>query len=300
MKKNKYTNDMFIKKSILVHGEIYDYSKVEYNGINNKIIIICNKEDHGEFLQRPANHLQGQGCPKCGGTKKLSTSQFIDMAIKSHGYLYDYTKVKYIDLKTPIIIICKIHGEFNQTPRNHIHNSHGCPKCNGGVSDTLDIFIEKAKNIHGNLYNYSQVIYKGSYIKVKIICNYHGVFNQNPHTHLKGHGCPICTHTTSKCEVAWLDSLNIPTEFRNKTLKINNILFKPDAIDFKNKIIWEFYGDFWHGNPYKYNHNDINPFNKFTFGELYEKTIAKQKILEDCGYKIIHIWESEFLIKVAS
>jgi protein-arginine kinase activator protein McsA len=131
------TTEQFIKKAIEVHGDKYDYSKVEYINANTKVCIIC--PIHGEFWQESRNHLQGQGCPDCGGTKKkiLTNEQFIKEAQKVHGDKYDYSNVEYVNRKTKVCIICPIHGEFWQTPNNHLHGK-GCPKCN---SSKLEIEI---------------------------------------------------------------------------------------------------------------------------------------------------------------
>lgn len=118
----------FIKKSIKIHGNRYDYSKVNY--INNKlqVIIICKK--HGEFLQIPSHHLDGNNCDKCAKNHKYTTLEFIEIANKIHNNIYNYSQSEYINLHTKIKIICKIHGIFYQTPGKHIHGKQGCRKCN--------------------------------------------------------------------------------------------------------------------------------------------------------------------------
>ena len=107
-----------------VHGDRYDYSKVEYVNSFTKVTIVCS--DHGEFTQTPDNHLKGKGCPKCVVRKKR-IDQVLEGFRKRHGDRYDYSKVEYVDNNTHIIIICPDHGEFSQRPRAHL--STGCPKC---------------------------------------------------------------------------------------------------------------------------------------------------------------------------
>lgn len=131
----KYGISEFIKEARKVHGDKYDYSKVDYKGNKIKICIICPR--HGEFWIRPNNHLNKQGCPKCGLesiSKKLAftTEQFIIDARKIHKDKYDYSKVNYINNHTKVCIICPKHGEFWQTPANHLMN-HGCPYCNSSL-----------------------------------------------------------------------------------------------------------------------------------------------------------------------
>lgn len=127
----KLTTEDFIKKAKEVHGDKYNYSKVDYRGNKIKVTIICSI--HGEFEQPPSNHLQGQGCPNCGGTVKLTTNEFIEKARVVHGDLYDYSKVDYKTNRDKVTIICPIHGGFEQKPSGHLLGS-GCPKCNRGFS----------------------------------------------------------------------------------------------------------------------------------------------------------------------
>lgn len=288
-----YTTEEYIQKANGIHLGKYDYSEVEYAGAFKKIKIIC--KEHGAFFQKPNGHLNNQGCPKCAGTFPLNNDEFKIRTIKVHGGRYDYSKVEYVNYTTPVVIICKVHGEFKQRPANHLNAKQGCSKCSGGVPHDLDIFVNRAKEIHGYKYDYSNVVYRGSHKKVEIICPKHGAFQQTPNVHVRKHGCPTCVHTVSKPQIRWLDYINVPIEFRNVSITIDGRLFKPDAMDKDGMIIWEFYGDFWHGNPLKYSPDKINVFSKVTFGELYLRTMEKQSFLERKGYNVLHIWESDFL-----
>ena len=108
----------FIAKAKAVHGDKYDYSKVNYVNSFTKVTIICPK--HGEFEQTPNLHLKSQGCPNCYGNKKMTIEEFIKRAKEVHGDKYDYSKVKYVNALTKVTIICPIHGEFEQTPAKHL------------------------------------------------------------------------------------------------------------------------------------------------------------------------------------
>lgn len=125
------TNEVFIEKAIKIHGDKYDYSKVECKGAGSNIKIFCNT--HGEFLQTPNSHLNGSGCQKCGkedmaekATK--TTEQFICEANLIHNGVYLYDQVNYIKCVEKVDILCKTHGLFKQTPNNHLRGQ-GCPKC---------------------------------------------------------------------------------------------------------------------------------------------------------------------------
>ncbi|MDR1019002.1 MAG: DUF723 domain-containing protein [Lachnospiraceae bacterium] len=109
-------------------------------------------------------------------SERLTKNEFIYRCLKVHGYKYDYSKVNYIDNRTKVQIICPIHGLFFQRPNNHISQKNGCPKCKGGIEKTTEEFINKAVSIHKNKYDYSEVKYKNSRTKIKIICPEHGIF----------------------------------------------------------------------------------------------------------------------------
>lgn len=132
-KSNRLTTDVFIERSVSVHGYRYDYSLVNYTNTLEKVKILCKK--HGVFFQKPGQHMRGAGCPSCHeeARSKLcshTTEEFIQDAITVHGNgVYDYSNVVYIHSRQPVEIICKIHNlVFMQTPNNHKAGS-GCPLC---------------------------------------------------------------------------------------------------------------------------------------------------------------------------
>ena len=123
---------------------------------------------------------------------RKSTKEFIEMSKLIHGDKYDYSLVDYKNNKTKVEIICKIHGIFYQTSKNHLINKQGCAKCAGVKLITTQEFIERSKLKHGDKYDYSLVNYKNSKSKVKIICKKHGLFEQIASNHITGQNCPIC------------------------------------------------------------------------------------------------------------
>lgn len=136
-----FTLNKFIQKAIIKHNYFYDYSKSIYDGIFNKLTIIC--PIHGEFQQTPHNHLNGQGCRKCFKEQftlkhptKLTIEEFIKRAIALHGNKYDYNKAVYINAKTKLIILCPVHGEFEQTPSDHLQGK-GCPICKASKGEVV-------------------------------------------------------------------------------------------------------------------------------------------------------------------
>ena len=210
----KSTKKEFIKKAKLIHGDKYDYSKVEYINNKSKVLIIC--PIHGEFFQRPNDHLSGYGCLDCAGKRKLTTDDFIFKAKQVHNDRYNYSKTEYVNYKSKVCIICPEHGEFWQIPYHHL-NGTGCPKCSHqSYCHTNKSFTDKAKQIHGNKYDYSKVNYINNSTKVCIICQKHGEFWQTPNDHLDGCGCPKCKQSKLENEIE-LELLknNIKFEYRN-------------------------------------------------------------------------------------
>ena len=185
----KLTTEEFVERARNIHGDTYDYSQVEYMGMEVPVKIICSK--HGEFLQSPNNHLKGHGCLQCTkiDDRKLGLNGFVDKARQVHGDLYDYSKSVYVNSKTPVTIICSKHGEFQQSPNKHLQGQ-GCPRCAKNCRDTKESFIEKARDVHGELYDYSKVSYVDTYVKVCIIDPVYGEFWQTPNAHLNGRGHP--------------------------------------------------------------------------------------------------------------
>lgn len=184
----RLTTKEFIQKAIEIHGNKYDYSKVEYKNNKTKVCIICLK--HGEFWQIPNSHLNGSECPKCSG-KFLDKEYFIEKANKIHNNKYDYSKLVYLGNKTKVEIICSIHGSFWQTPNDHLDHC-GCPECRKSKKLTTETFIKRANQTHNNLYDYSKVQYINADIKIEIICKRHGSFWQLPSNHIAGQDCPKC------------------------------------------------------------------------------------------------------------
>ena len=188
------TTEEFVRLARAKHGTQYDYYKCEYENSYTKIVIIC--PEHGPFEQTPNAHLNGYGCQKCGRKRisqslKKTTDWFVHRAKTVHGHKYDYSLVDYKNTKTKVRIICPDHGEFIQAPEIHL-GGHGCSFCAGLIKNT-EIFIEDAKRVHGEKYDYSLVQYQGSASEVTILCKRHGKFEAKPTKHLQGVECPDCS-----------------------------------------------------------------------------------------------------------
>ena len=189
----KVTTQDFIDRARAVHGDKYGYTFSVYLSTHTKVSIHC--PEHGMFEQSPNNHLNGYGCTSCGSLTSIKSrtkkqSHFINQAIVIHGDKYDYSKVDYVNNKTKIIIICPEHGVFEQSPNCHL-SGNGCPGC-ADTKHTNESFIAKAREIHGDKYDYSLVNYINIMEKVSIHCPEHGMFEQTSNDHLSGAGCPGC------------------------------------------------------------------------------------------------------------
>lgn len=234
-----FTTEEFIKRAKMVHGNTYDYDKVEYVSNHSKVTIVCPK--HGLFRQAPSVHLQASGCPKCARDDiTLTPETFIQKANAIHCGTYNYDKVKYVNNHTKVTIVCSLHGEFHQTPSNHL-KGRGCSKC--GVETrtrTTEKFIALSETAHRGKYVYDKVNYVGNNVKVKIKCVKHGYFHQTPKTHLKGGGCPKCA-----IELRTLSG----EEFVEKAKTIHSDRYRYNKVNYINtntkvKIICPVHGSF--------------------------------------------------------
>lgn len=230
----------FIDKSVQLHDGKYDYSKVDYITARKPVVIIC--PIHGDFQQRPYNHLLGKGCDKCAreiNRKKLTKTKdnFIKDAINTHGDMYDYTDSIYINDSSKVNIKCPLHGEFIQIANHHL-NGTGCPNCKLDRFIKINkekhskLFPEKASSIHNNFYDYSKVNYINAKTPVEVICPKHGSFFTKPSNHLSGRGCPVCVQSQGEKKIESCLIERKISFFRQKKFS-----------DCKNKLPLSF--DFW-------------------------------------------------------
>ena len=148
--------------------------------------------------------------------RKLTTEEFIERARRVHGDKYDYSEVEYVNNHTKVKIICPKHGIFEQVPSSHL-SEKGCQICAGNIRLTTEGFVAKAKQVHGDKYDYSKVDYVNAHTKVKIGCPKHGIFVQEANTHLRGGGCSTCNLSKGELEISKaLDGLNVTYETQYK------------------------------------------------------------------------------------
>lgn len=238
----------FVNDAIKIHGNLYIYDNVNYINSDIKVSIKCAK--HGDFLQRPQNHLNGQGCPECYGNKKKTVAQFIDQARKIHGNLYNYDEARYFGDSTKINIICLNHGGFLQKPTKHLIGQ-GCPKCankkvNKSRTKSQESFVNDVIKIHGNLYAYDNVNYINNHTKINITCSKHGDFLQIPQAHLNGQGCPRCNGNKKKTTKEFIDEA---IKIHGDSYTYNNVQYFNNFT--KVNILCKEHGDFLQ-SPWKH------------------------------------------------
>ena len=197
----KTTTLEFVEKARKVHGDKYDYSKVDYQGNKVKVCIVC--PIHGETWQLPNTHLNGFGCRDCSYENRVtrvcnSTEWFVKKANVVHKNKYDYSKAIYSGASKDVLITCPIHGDFTQNAYTHLSGS-GCPRCSSeNRKMTTEDYVMRCIEVHGDKYDYSLVGYNDINEKVTIICPKHGEFTQIANSHLRGQGCPKCSYEKRK------------------------------------------------------------------------------------------------------
>lgn len=291
----KLTTEEFIKRAKEVHGDKYDYSKTDLDNRDEKgrVIIIC--PIHGEFKQKPTNHINNkQGCGKCATYKlklklRLTKDKFINKSKEIHCNKYTYTKVEYINEDNEVIITCPIHGDFPQKPKHHLRGK-GCPKC-AHKNLTNDEWIEIYKKIHCNKYDYSKTKFIGKNEEICIICPIHGEFFQTHSCHLQGKGCQKCGYDKNIKE--------------NELKKI--LIKKYKNIEYQKKFKWlgrqtlDFYLPKHNIAIELQGKQHFKPIKMFGGDERFEKQIERDwrkiKLCEQNGVKLLHfafLKEKEF------
>ncbi len=247
------TTDSFVAEAKAMYGKTaYCYDKVDYRSAIRKVIITCLK--HGDFSQRPADHLSGYGCPTCGlersvAARKLS-NEYVQQVFEAAGckWLDD----EYITTKHPTNYIASC-GHKEIIPLGNFLNGMGrlCKECAikrqaDKRRKSLEQFIKQANEHHGDCYDYSQFVYVNSHTKGTIFCKKHGGFLQTPNDHLQGRGCPTCRESQGERKIRlWLERNHKPhrQEYRYREAGIFDFVVRtprgPAAIEFQG---WQHYG----------------------------------------------------------
>lgn len=294
---HKLTFDAFVAKVTAPNDPLnekhtaLDYGRPEtraaWNGSKSKIPIWCSI--HGEFfVQQAANHMNGNGCPKCGKdvykAKRRKADPVGDFRTK-HGETYDYSRMVFMNVQTPIEIVCREHGPFWQKPNNHLRGD-GCPACWDarrrafGAAKTVD-YRETFAARSAALFDDAYAIVKApehSHDTVRLLCPKHGEFEQKAFSHLDGHGCWHCGQATNFAQLdlaAFIESLGVRIEHENRTVLTGLHI---DVWVPEKQVGVEYHGLYWHtedrvGNKHR---------------EKYERSLL-------AGIRLIQVFDFEWL-----
>lgn len=255
----KKTTDEFIAEARKVHGEKYDYSKVEYVNASTKVLIIC--PEHGGFLQEAHAHLKGSGCPECAQIKrgegkrptKLTTEEFVRRAKEVHGDAYDYSETVYNGAMSKITVKRKDGTYEDVFPFAHL-KKRSLPDLR---EEKIKSFIEKATALHNGKYDYSKVHEEFVNMKTQltVICPKHGEFKITPSMHLQGSGCGQC-----RIEDATMKNKE---RFLERMKALHGGKYDYSKVDYKNLhekicIICPIHGEFWQ-TPHAHAHGQGCP-----------------------------------------
>lgn len=323
---NMITKEEFLRRAKEVHGDEYGYEKVVIKkGASSRVTITCRI--HGDFEQLRLVHLGGCGCKKCGHIKmrqkvagvargpnyktRYTHEEFLEKAKRIHGRKYIYEKTKYVKAVGKVVITCKVHGDFYNIAAEHLQGK-GCPECSLEKRNTslqkytIKQFIDISRARHNGVYTYRRCVYKSTADKVTITCRVHGDYTINPRSHIYGKGiCPQCKSTRySKVAIEWVEAYakshrlkNVQHSKNGGEYRIPGTLYRADGYHAASKTILEFHGSRWHGDPKVFKPNEkCHPYRTdVTASELYRETLRREQELRNLGYKVIVMWESDYL-----
>ncbi len=309
----KWHYEKFIFCAKKIHGDKYNYTFVTRESVENrksKFLLKCNTCEY-TWNTTIETHINSQcGCPRCAGRATWTLEFFIEKANEIHQYKFDYSLVTNEHIQgsgSRIPLKCN-KCEYMWAPSidRHINKKSGCPRCAGVAPWTSKSFIEKANKIHQYKYDYSYVTdesISGHKSKIILKCN---TCKNIWYPTIAGHinsksGCPCCSKSRgySHAQINRLQSIMIDQNINIQyalspegEFKIPSV-GKVDGYCAETNTVYEFHGDFWHGNPKCFDPDDINPVNKKTFGELFNKTIEKDNKIRENGFNLVVKWETD-------
>ena len=208
---SKWTTETWVAEAKKKHGKTIDYSNTVFVNSKTRVLLRCKVHNH-RFEQIPSTHLRAiHPCPICARKsrikkQRLTKSEFIKRARQIHGNRFSYNKFEYVNSQTKSTITCKKHGDFEQSPTNHLAAKIGCRECskenrkpiyNGRNAEfrviNTETFIKKARLKYGYKFDYSKSRFKGKRNPITIGCRKHGFVKTTPQYHLYTNGCPECT-----------------------------------------------------------------------------------------------------------
>lgn len=283
----------------------FEFDESTYVGISRPMSIKCNTCGH-EFKKPPKQLVYEKfGCPKCALQARSDTQarpwrRFLREAKETHGDAFTYHKEANRDNYGNSYVVDRTCNTCNtrelQSIASHL-GGNGCKTCSGMRKHTTESFVALSKKIWGlDQFDYTQVTYVNNKVPVTLKCTKSGhEFQCAPSNHFSKRGCPHCSikKFVSAGETEWLDSLRVPKANRNPWINVNGQKFNVDGL--MGMTIYEYYGDFWHGNCKRFPPTMINKFNGLTMQELYDHTIVREQLLREGGYVVITMWEQQWM-----
>lgn len=294
------TAEDFVLRAQDMYPGVYSYSMVEYIGCHKKVKIEC--PHHGVYEQTPSHHLSASGgCVKCKHSNRIMSHLEIAKIKFNNKYVYSN-----VDADSGMVeVTCMEHGIFKIDAYTHMTRKFGgCTGCAANArgatmsarnASTPEDFLARCAKVHDDKYSYFGTTYRGSKSAMEIRCPAHGKFVQKAGDHMSGSGCQKCANIArSKKEEHWLNIHGLTDEMKHRRLCVGGKIIIADGFDPLTNTVYEFWGDYWHGNPAVYEHHEVNQRCKKTFGELYANTIEKIRLIEGDGYKLVQIWERDY------
>jgi len=303
----------FILLSQQKFGEgVFSYDDTAFVDMTTPVTLTCSFGHVFEIT--PDVHLRENslgGCKdcqreNCSARMSYTQSQWISLAIAKHGDTYLYHKVVYVNSQTGVCVVCPKHGPFQVTPACHLGGT-GCRNCGIERSAAAKLYTEadvaeaftNARIIHNSRYEYLRIFRDEGRLMIEMRCPAHGIISQRLDHHLHGHGCDRCVPKYSKQQIEWLEycSISCPGILHAENsgeYKIPGTDFRADGFHSETNTVYEYHGDFWHGNPAMFNPLDINPRTNTTYGFLFERTQKRKEDITSRGYRVVEVWEKEW------
>lgn len=310
----QWTLKRFVECARAIHKDNYDYSRIipeHIEGVKSTVEIICKLCQYS-WMSSINNHINNKrSCPNCANRVPWTLDRFLRCAREIHKDNYDYTQIKPEDVhtaKSKIPILCRT-CQYCWTPtiNGHINGEYGCPNCAKNAPWTLNSFIQRACRIHGEAFDYSQIEdedIQGSESAIRIRClQCNNTWMPSINSHINSaSGCPNCNQSRrfSAAQIAWLEGI-----MRTDNIIIRhglslggeytiNSIGKVDGFCESNNTVYEYHGDYWHGNPNIFPQDDPHPHKiGQTYGDLYYKTIERDQRIRELGYNLVIKWETE-------
>jgi len=289
----------------------YVFIESTFVNMSTPMSMIC-PEGH-PFTIPPSRHILEDskgGCTTCANIatserNSYTQDEWILLAEKKHNGFYTYLKVIYRGSSYYVIITCPTHGDFPQKPTSHLSGA-GCRDC--GIDKIIqskvytdedkEMILDQVSELHKNQYKYGKIYRdENGRLMIEVICKKHGLFPQRLDHHRNGHGCSSCISQYSKGQIEWLKFCEVRDGAIEHAENIGEYKI-PDSmytVDGRQMFkVYEYQGDFWHGNPKRFCPTDINPRTNTSYMYLFDKTIKKIEFLKNKGYEVCTMWEFDW------